>query len=218
MAEPIKVLVADDHPIVRAGLVTMLGTDPDMKVVGEARDGREAITKSLELEPDVILMDIFMPVCTGLEALVAIKEKLPGAKVLMMTISEREDDLFQALRLGASGYLLKSAAIDEVVAAVKRTANGEATLSPGIIGKLVHQFQQRADEPELSDREAEVLCLVGEGLTNTEIASRLFIGESTVRTYIRRLVEKLHLRNRTEAAAYAAVAAFLGKHLAPARP
>ena len=204
MAEAIKVLIADDHAVVRAGLVSILGAESDIAIVGEARDGLEAIEKALELEPDVILMDIFMPRSNGLEALAAIKQKLADTRVLILTISEREEDLFEALRFGAEGYLLKSATITEVVDAVRRTAGGEAMLSPHIATKLVAEFNNRTHQPKLSSREVEVLRLLGEGLTNTEIASRLFISESTVRTHFRRLLDKLHLKNRAEAIVYAA--------------
>ena len=204
MAEAIRVLIADDHAVVRSGLANILGAEPDIKIIGEARDGLEAIQKAEELKPDVILMDIFMPRCSGLEATVVIRQKLPGARVLILTVSEREEDLFQALRLGAQGYLLKSATITEVVEAVRGTAAGEAMLSPHMAARLVAEFRDKAEGPRLSTRETEVLHLVGEGLTNTEIGNRLFIGESTVRTYLHRLLDKLHLRNRAEAAAYAA--------------
>lgn len=203
MAERINVLVVDDHAVVRTGLATILGAQPDITIVGEARDGLEAISKTLELKPDVILMDIFMPHCSGLDAMIAIIESLPDAKVLLLTVSESEENLFRALRFGAQGYLLKSANIDEVVNAVRQVAAGEAILSPLIATKLIAEFRKKADEPKLSAREMEVLQLVGEGLTNTRIADRLFISESTVRTYLRRLLEKLHLSHRTEAMAYA---------------
>ena len=195
--------MVDDHAVVRAGLANILKAESDINIVGEARDGLEAISKALELKPDVILMDVFMPRCTGLEAMVTIKESLPSARVLILTVSEREEDLFQALRLGAQGYLLKSATITEVAEAVRRTAAGEVMLSPHIAARLVAEFREKSDEPRLSAREIEVLKLVGEGLTNTEIGARLFIGESTVRTYLHRLLDKLHLRNRAEATAYA---------------
>ena len=204
MAETIRVLIADDHAVVRAGLANILESEADIKIVGEARDGLEAIEKALELKPDVILMDIFMPHANGLEALAAIRQKLADARVLILTISEREEDLFEALRFGAEGYLLKSATITEVVEAVRRTASGEAMLSPNIATKLVAEFNNRTHKPALSSREAEVLRLLGDGLTNTEIAGRLFISESTVRTHSRRLLDKLHLKNRAEAIAYAA--------------
>jgi len=202
MAKVIRVLVVDDHAVVRAGLANILGAESDINIVGEARDGLEAISKALELKPDVILMDIFMPRCSGLEAIVTIKESFPDASVLILTVSDQEEDLFQALRFGAQGYLVKGATIDEVVEAVRRTAAGEVMLSPHIASRLVAEFRERADEPKLSTREAEVLQLVGEGFTNTEIGNRLFIGESTVRTYLSRLLDKLHLRNRAEAVAY----------------
>lgn len=203
MAEKIKVLVADDHAVVRTGLATILGEQPDIIIIGEAKDGLEAISKALELKPDVILMDIFMPNCTGLDAMISIRESLPDARVLILTVSEHEDDLFRALRFGAQGYLLKSANIDEVADAVRQVASGEAMLSPHIATRLVAEFRKKDDEPKLSAREMEVLQLVGEGLTNTRIADRLFISESTVRTYLRRLLDKLHLSHRTEAIAYA---------------
>ncbi|MFC2068064.1 response regulator [Chloroflexota bacterium] len=204
MAESIRVLIVDDHAVVRAGLTNILKTEPSINIVGEARDGLEAIDKADVLRPDVILMDIMMPRCTGLQATVIIKEKLPDTKILMLTVSDAENDLFQALRLGAQGYLLKSADINELIDAVKKINTGEAILSPNIATRLVNEFRDKADEPKLSEREIEVLHLLGEGLTNTEIANRLFIGESTVRTYLHRLLDKLHLRNRAEATAYSA--------------
>jgi len=199
----IRVLVVDDHPIVRAGLSNILGAESDITIVGEASDGLEAINKALELKPDVILMDIFMPRCSGLEAMTGIRERLPGARVLMLTISERGEDLLQALRLGAQGYLLKSATISEVVQAIRQAAVGEAMLSPHMTTRLVAELREKADEHQLSARETEVLQLLGEGLTNTQIAHHLFISESTVRTYLCRLLDKLHMKNRAEATAYA---------------
>ena len=208
MAEVIRVLVVDDHAVVRTGLANILGSEPDIRIVGEANDGVEAISKALELKPDVILMDIRMPRCSGLEATVTIKESFPDARVLILTVSDQEEDLFQALKFGAQGYLLKGATITEVVDAVRRTAAGEVMLSPHVVGRLVAEFRGKEKASgnglSLSTREMEVLHLLGEGLTNTEIANRLFIGESTVRTYLHRLLEKLHLRNRAEAVAYAA--------------
>jgi DNA-binding NarL/FixJ family response regulator len=149
-------------------------------------------------------MDIFMPRCSGLEATVAIRQKLPDARLLILTILEQEENLLQALRFGAQGYLLKSATITEVADAVRMVAAGEVMLSPHIITKLVAELRQKADEPALSARETEVLQLLGGGLTNTEIGGRLFICESTVRTHLQRLLNKLHLKNRAEAIVYAA--------------
>jgi len=204
MDKAIRVLIADDHAVVRAGLIKILGAEPDITIVGEAGDGLEAIGKALELKPDVILMDIFMPRCSGLEATVAIRQKLNDTRLLILTVSDREEDLLQALRFGAQGYILKSATITELADAVRKVAAGEAMLSPHILTQLVAEFRQKADEPELSAREGEVLQLLGDGLTNTEIGERLFIGASTVRNYLRRLLDKLQLKNRSEAIAYAA--------------
>lgn len=203
MAEQIKVLVADDHAVVRAGLATILGEQPDITIVGEAGDGLEATSKVLELKPDVILMDIIMPKCSGIDAMIAIRDRMPDARVLILTVSESEENLFRALRFGAQGYLLKSANIDEVADAVRKVAAGEVMLSPNIVTRLIAEFRQKIDEPKLSTREMEVLQLLGQGLTNTQIASQLFISESTVRTYLRRLIDKLHLSHRSEAMAYA---------------
>lgn len=204
MAEKIKVLVVDDHAIVRSGLASILAAQPDMAIVGEAKDGQEAINKALELKPDVILMDIFMPNLSGIDAMVVIKEKMPEARVLILTVSESEENLFRALRFGARGYLLKSASIDEVIAAIRQVANGQGMLSPYAATRLIAEFRHEDEQPSLSNRELQVLRLLGEGLSNVEIGNRLYIGESTVRTYLGRLLDKLHLRNRAEAIAYAA--------------
>ncbi len=206
MPETIRVLIVDDHAIVRSGLLSILSGEDDIRVVGEATDGNEAIAMAASLQPHVVLMDILMPRCSGLEALPVIKEKAPGAKVLMLTISTEEKDLFTALKFGAQGYLLKGAGIAEVVTAIRRVAAGEVTLSPQMAGSLVSEFRQRQNNKEdvdLSPREMEVLKLVGDGLTNAEIAEKLFLGESTVRTYLSRLLDKLQLRNRAAAVAYA---------------
>jgi len=199
----IRVLMVDDHAVVRAGLANVLGTESDIDIVGEARDGVEAIDKALELQPDVILMDILMPRCSGLEAMVAIKEKLPSTRVLILTFSEREEDLFQAVRFGARGYLLKSAAIDDIVTAVRQVAEGQVILSPYIAGKLLDEFRkERLPDVPLSPREMEVLTLVGQGLTNCQIAERLVVTPGTVKTYLQRILEKLHLGSRAEAMAF----------------
>jgi DNA-binding NarL/FixJ family response regulator len=204
MEEKIKVLLVDDHAVVRSGLTKIMELDPDIQIIGEARDGNEAVAKAVESKPDVILMDILMPRCTGLEAMTMIKEKLPQTKVLFLTVSDKEEDLFKALRSGAQGYLLKSASVNEVLDAIKRTAAGESMLSPGLATRLVAEFRQKGDADEkLSEREKEVLKLIGLGLTNAEVGERLYIGESTVRTHLQRILYKLHLKNRGEAIAYA---------------
>jgi len=209
MAEPIKVILADDHAIIREGLGKILAEDAGISIVGVVKNGQEAITRALELKPDVILMDIFMPDLGGLEATIEIVHKLPETKVLILTISDREEDLFRALRFGAHGYILKSATIAEIAEAIMKTASGEAVLSPQMVGRLVSEFREEGNKPKLSARETEVLDLLGKGFNNTQIAERLFIGESTVRTYIRRLLDKLRLGNRAEAIIHAAHARFL---------
>ena len=203
MAEKISVLIVDDHAVVRRGLATILGEQPDINVIGEAKDGFEAIDKAPKLKPDVILMDVFMPRLSGIDAMIAIKEKLPEARILILTVSESEETLLRALRFGAQGYLLKSASIDEVINAVRQVAEGQGMLSPHVATTLIAEFRQKKEEPKLSSREIQVLQLLGEGLTNNEIAKRLYISESTVRTYMGRLLDKLHLRNRAAAMAYA---------------
>jgi len=206
MPENIRILIVDDHAVVRSGLLSILSGEDDIHVVGEATDGQEAVAKASALYPDVILLDILMPRCSGLEAIPIIREKAPEAKVLMLTVSAEEKDLFTALKYGAQGYLLKGAGIGEVVSAVRKVAAGEVILSPQMASSLVSEFRQRQnnkEEVDLSPREMEVLKLVGDGMTNAEIAEKLFLGESTVRTYLSRLLDKLHLRNRAAAVAYA---------------
>jgi DNA-binding NarL/FixJ family response regulator len=205
VVERIKVLLADDHAVVRSGLSKILELEPSIEIVGEAKDGIDTINKAEELKPDIILMDILMPRCNGLEAMASIHEKLPGTKVLFLTVSDNEEDLFKAIRSGAQGYILKSSSVNELLEAVKRTAAGESMLSPGLATRLIAKFRSKDEaDNKLSDREKEVLNLVGKGLTNSEIAERLFIGESTVRTHLQRLLYKLNLKNRAEAIAYSA--------------
>ena len=200
----IRVLVADDHDIVRRGLTSALRSEPDIEAVGQAANGREAIDKAVELEPDVVVMDILMPDLGGLEATSALAHRLPQTKVLILTISDREEDLFHAVKFGARGYLLKSAPIDDIIAAIRQVAEGEAILSPYIAGKLLDELcHEPFTHASLSLRETEVLKLVGEGMTNHEIADRLIIAESTVKTYLQRVLEKLHLENRAQAIGYA---------------
>lgn len=204
LTQPIKVLVVDDHPIVRDSLRMSFMDKADMVLAGEAADGLEAEEIALRLRPDVILMDISLPRRGGLESMLAIKEKLPDVKVLVLTASEEEEDLLRAVRFGANGYLSKHVKVGEVVDAVRRVAAGEVILSPRMTAALMEELKRKKDEPALSPREQEILGLLGEGLTTVEIANRLYLGEGTVSTYARRLLDKLHLKNRAEAIAYAA--------------
>ena len=199
-----RVLIADEHAVVRAGLAKILEAEPEIRIVGEARNGSEAIDKSIELNPDIILMDIFMPGCSGLEAMVTIKERIPEVKIIIMTMSESKEDLCEALKLGAIGYLVKSASEDELLEAVKRAFAGEIILPLNIVTALIDEIREEPTLLRLSAREKQVLDLLEECLSDAEIARRLFISERTVRTYLRRLLDKLHLKNRVEAAVYAA--------------
>ena len=199
----IKVLVADDHAVFRFGLSQVIERETDICLVGEAVDGHEAIQKAMDLCPDMILMDVLMPKCDGLEAMITIKRLRPSIKVLMLTVSDRDDHLFQSLKFGAEGYLSKEAGINAIVEAIREINNGRISLSPRFTTKLVAELRADANQNALSERELEVLRLIGEGYTNAAIAERLFISESTVRTYIHRIMEKLHLKTRSETAFYA---------------
>ena len=201
-AKPIRVLIVDDHPVVRGGLNAALSSQQDMRVLGEAEDGIEAEEKALALKPDVIMMDINMPRRNGLDSMLSIKQKLQDVKILFLTVSEQEDDLLTAMRFGSDGYLLKKTNIKDVVEAIRRVVSGEAILSPQMTTKLLRELKKAPREPSLSPREKEVLLLIGDGLTTAEIAEKLIISQGSASTYIHRLLEKLHLKNKAEAMAY----------------
>jgi DNA-binding NarL/FixJ family response regulator len=190
----------------------VLKQEPDIEVVGEAADGQEAIQKAQELMPDVVLMDVKMPRRSGIEATEQLKDLLPHVKILMLTISDEEADLYDAIKAGASGYLLKEISIDEVADAVRSVWAGQSRISPSMASKLLAEFaamSRRAEErqqfpaPRLTDREMDVLKLVAKGLNNRDIAKELFISENTVKNHIRNILEKLHLHSRMEAVVYA---------------
>ena len=209
--EPIRVVVVDDQELFRRGLIMLVGAEDDIEVVGEASDGEEATDARRALVPDVILMDVRMPKRSGIEACVAIKQVAPSAKIIMLTMSDEEADLYDAIKNGASGYLLKDASIDEVSQAIRVVADGQSLISPSMAAKLLEEFKTisrtggKADAiaPKLTDRELEVLNLVARGLNNREIAKQLFISENTVKNHVRNILEKLQLHSRMEAVMYA---------------
>jgi two-component system NarL family response regulator len=202
--------VVDDQELFRRGLTMLLGVEDDIDVVGEAGDGIAAIELAATAVPDVILMDVRMPKRSGIEACVAIKEAAPTARIIMLTVSDEEADLYDAVKNGASGYLLKDSSIDEVAQAIRVVADGQSLISPSMAIKLLDEFKQmsRSDRqqvptPRLTERELEVLKLVAQGLNNREIAKRLFISENTVKNHVRNILEKLQLHSRMEAVMYA---------------
>ncbi|HET7475571.1 MAG TPA: response regulator transcription factor [Dermatophilaceae bacterium] len=210
--EAIRVLVVDDHVLYRRGLELVLGQEPDIDIVGEASDGTEAIRRTEELLPDVVLMDVRMPRRSGIEACSAIKEVVPSTKIVMLTISDEESDLYEAVRAGANGYLLKDVPGEQIADGLRAVQSGQSLISPSMASKLLSEFAtmiRRHDErpvvpvPRLTDRELEVLRLVARGMANRDIARALFISENTVKNHVRNILEKLQLHSRMEAAMYA---------------
>ena len=208
--DPIRVLIADDHALFRRGLEMVLDEEPDIELVGQASDGAEAVARAGEALPDVVLMDIRMPKTSGIEAARAMKEAAPSAKIVMLTISDEEEDLFEAIRSGASGYLLKDIPLDEVAGAVRAVYGGQSLINPSMAGKLLTEFAalarrdeeerpQQVPAPKLTDREMEVLKLVARGMNNRDIAKELFISENTVKNHVRNILEKLQIHSRMEA-------------------
>ncbi len=210
--EPIRVLVVDDHALFRRGLQMVLEQEPDIEVVGEASDGAEAVEKSADTLPDIVLMDVRMPKRGGIDACTAIHETVPSARIIMLTISDEEADLYDAIKAGAMGYLLKEISIEEVASAIRAVHGGQSLISPSMASKLLTEFasmikktddRQQVPTPRLTDREMEVLKLVAKGLNNRDIAKQLFISENTVKNHIRNILEKLQLHSRMEAVVYA---------------
>lgn len=199
-------MVVDDHSILREGLKAVISKQPDFRVVGEAGDGREAVQKVNELHPDVILMDINMPY-GGLPATVEIMQRYPEIRILMLTISDKEEDLVNAVKAGARGYLLKGMTSNELVAAIRTVAEGGAIFTPLMAAKLVDDFRtldhKNSNDTELTERELEVLSLVARGASNKEIAQQLDVSEPTIKAHLRNILGKLHLKNRSQAAVYA---------------
>jgi two-component system NarL family response regulator len=209
----IRVLVVEDHALFRRGLVLVLEAEQDIELVGEAEDGATGLARAVELAPDVVLMDVRMPRMGGIEATRRLAEELPTAKVVMLTVSDDEDDLFEAIKAGATGYLLKEISIEEVADAVRAVVSGHTLISPAMASKLIVEFaalarnaesqREPVKAPQLSAREIEVLKAVAQGRTNRDIAGLLHISEHTVKNHVRNILAKLHLHSRVEAALYA---------------
>lgn len=207
---PIRILVADDHTIVREGVRLLLDAQPDMQVVGEAADGEQALAKVRELQPEIVLLDIAMPNMNGLDATRAIKRELPKVQVLILTMYESDEYFFQALNAGAAGYVLKKVASADLVAAIRTVHAGDVFLYPSVARRLVSDYLTRVKTGEeqtsydgLTPREREVLKLVAEGHTNQEIADKLVISASTVQTHRTRIMQRLNLHGRAELIQYA---------------
>ncbi len=219
-AEPIRVVIADDHALYRRGLQAVVLLEDGIEIVGEAGDGDEAVERTVELLPDIVLMDVRMPHTSGIEACQRIKELVPSTRIIMLTMSDEEYDLYEAVKAGANGYLLKSIPAEEIAEGIIKVAGGDSLISPSMASKLLAEFAQmskRQEErptgvvvPRLTEREREVLRLVSRGLANKEIATTLFISENTVKNHVRNILDKLQLHSRMEAAMFAVRENLLG--------
>lgn len=207
MSEPIRVLIADDHQLVRQGLAVLLSVKPGVEVVGQAENGIKAVKLALSLKPDIILMDLQMPEKDGIEATQEIKEENPNARILIITSFAEDENVYRAIKAGALGFLLKDSSPPELLQAIHDVCNGRMSLHPNIAMKLIEELnqpteQQITQEP-LTEREVEVLKLVAKGRSNLEIAEKLIVSERTVGAHVSNILGKLHLANRTQAALYA---------------
>jgi len=212
--DPIRVLLVDDHALLRRGLDIVLQQESDIEVVGEAGDGAEAVEKAAELLPDVVLLDVKMPKRGGIEAAAGIKDVAPSTRIVMLTMSDEEADLYDAIKAGATGYLLKEIPPHEIADSIRAAAGGQSLITPSMATKLLSEFatmarhgeerrEQGPPAPKLTDRELEVLKLIATGANNSKIAKTLFISENTVKNHVRNILEKLQLHSRMEAVMYA---------------
>lgn len=207
MSTPIRVYMVDDHPIVRRGIQNLLDTEADIELVGAATNGKDAILEVGDFNPDIVLMDLVMPVMDGIEATRLIREKYPDVKILVLTSFASDDKVFPAIKAGAMGYLVKDTAPEELIRAIHQVHQGQPTLHPIIAQKLLSEISGPREQPPasdpLTDRELEVLKLVARGLSNQEIATELVVSVATVYTHVSNILSKLHLASRTQAALYA---------------
>lgn len=211
------ILIADDHVLFREGIRAIIGHWDDFRVVGEASNGAQAVEMALELKPDIMLMDVHMPVMDGIEATRRLTRELPDTQIVILTVSEDEDDLFRAIKFGAHGYVLKDTPSKRLHDELRRMLHGESPLSGLMVTKILEEISQPANSAQaqadarepLSEREKEVLCLLAEGLSNSQIAERVHLSENTVKKHLRSILEKLHLNNRIEAAVYAVKEGFV---------
>jgi DNA-binding NarL/FixJ family response regulator len=209
MPDPIRLLIVDDHPIVRDGLRGVFTGDPGFEVVGEAANGVEALARVGHTPPDVVLMDLRMPEMGGVEAIRRLRAEAPGVRVLVLTTYDTDSDVLPAVEAGATGYLLKDAPRDELLRAVRAAAKGESVLSPAVAGRLMSQVRRPVQET-LSNRELDVLRLIADGATNREAAARLFVSEATIKTHLLHVYEKLGVRDRAAAVGEAYKRGLLG--------
>lgn len=226
-----KILLCDDHELMREGMASLLSAQPDMRVVGQAADGLEALTLSRDLHPDLIIMDINMPVCDGLEATRLIRQAQPESRIVIMTVHDEDEKLFEAVKSGATGYLLKDTASSQFLEAIRSALNGEAPLPPRLASRLLDEFARLSksarggevgrrstsstledDDPDLTPREREVLTLIAAGATDKEIAQQTMVSIHTVKTHVRNILGKLHAVNRRHAARLATQRGLLGNN------
>jgi DNA-binding NarL/FixJ family response regulator len=209
----------DDHPLFRYGLLSVLSEYPEFQVVGDAANIPEALPKIVNIQPNIVIMDVFMPNSDGIKATSLIKQKMPKTEIIILTISDNEEIFLSAIKAGAKGYLLKGVGIIEIVEAIKQVASGEATVSPSMASRLLEQFRDNGRDNngrkgyyELSIREKEVLKLTAQGSSNKEIAANLFISDTTVKAHMRNILEKLRVKNRAEAVGVAIAKGILDGH------